>query len=155
MADFQAQHEALDQRMAALLQDYKALMDQIQTSREFYSGFKRLKMSVFGLERASKRNGPVQTPARRTPSKPDLFVKKSASPAPERAAGQAPRTDLFVRKIAKPPVVSSTTAPAETPELFKRKGPDTHLPPIPKKKPAPKADPKRKVLASSEEKEEE
>lgn len=156
MADFKARQDALDQKAATLLADYKTLLDDIQASKEHYKEFRRLKETVFALDKLSKRNGLFPAKKERSATAPTgLFTRKSAAPA-ERSATAPAKTppNLFDRaaNMAKKTEAPAVENPAP-PNLFTRKKVSPPHDPIPAKKSKPAKDPKRKVLATSEEKE--
>lgn len=156
MADFKARHDALDQKAASVLEEYKTLMGDIQKAGTHYSEFRRLKETVFALEKVGKRNGIRPEKAPRIPAtgrRPDMFTRKNAPEAKEVAAPKEHK-NLFDRaaNLAKRQEAEQAGNPTP-PDLFNRKGrvSEPH-PPLPEKKAKKPRDPKRLLLASSEEK---
>src|SRR5690606_1420810 len=100
MADFQTRQTGLDHKAAALLAEYRTLLDEIAKSGKHYSEFRRLKETVFALEKIARRNG--------------------VQPAKEKPAAGAPNNEQFIRKAA-PQSRSAASATANTPpDLFNR-----------------------------------
>lgn len=157
MSTFKTRHDALDQKAASLYAEYRTLLDEIARSGKHHEGFRRLKQAMFHLEKVVRRNGNLPKTERRT-SEPrtDLFVRKPAQQVERNAAPAKTPPDLFNRNS--PPVASrdGEIRNSTPPDLFNRKGrvSDPH-PPIPAKKEKQAKDPKRKVVADSEEKNEE
>ena len=156
MADFKTRQDALDQKAASVLEEYKTLMGDIQKTGTHYGEFRRLKETVFALEKVGRRNGirPEKAPRIQAPGqRADLFVRKNA-PAPKEVAEPKEHRNPFDRaaNLAKRQEAEQAANPTP-PDLFNRKGrvSEPH-PPLPKKKAKKQRDPKRLVLASSEEK---
>lgn len=154
MADYNTRQDSLDKKAAALHAEYNTLLEEIQKSGKHYSDFRRLKQTIFALGKIAKRNGiqPEKAAKSTTPPK-DLFLRSQTPDSRSVASPSAPPPDLFSRgkKRESQPTTVSNTPP---PDLFNRKGrvSDPQAP-IPSPKAKAKADPKRKVLATSQEKE--
>lgn len=134
--------------------EYRKLQDEIAQSGKHHEGFRRLKKTMFHLEKVARQNGTIPRVERHTSApRTDLFVRKPAQEV-ARVAETAPAApDLFNKYT--PPVVSLDTEirNAKPPDLFKRKGNIVDpTKPIPDKKSATPKDPKRKVMADSEQK---
>lgn len=160
MADFQARQDALDKKAAALFAEYKTLLDEIAASGKHYANFRRLKETVFGLEKVNRRNGvrPEKTERNNTPNNAQ-FVRSATNPPAFRSTATPPPVhtvpDLFNKAANREKKREQTEVnnPAPPPDLFSRKAKTSEPPPpIPSKKKRGEPDPKRKVLASSEEK---
>ncbi len=154
MADYNTRQDSLDKKAAALHAEYNTLLEEIQKSGKHYSDFRRLKQTVFALGKIAKRNGIQPEKAAKSTTPPKELFLRGQTPAGRSVASPSAPPDLFNRGKKRDPQPKTTVSNTPPPDLFNRKGrvSDPH-PTIPSPKAKAKADPKRKVLATSEEKE--
>jgi len=157
MSTFKTRHDALDQKAASLLAEYQTLQSEIAASGKHHEGFRRLKQTTFHLEKVARRNGTFKARGRKqSEPRTDLFVRKPADQQVRDAVPPKTPPDLFNKQT--PGVASRDTEVRNStpPDLFSRKGrvSEPH-PPLPDKKEKAAKDPKRKVVASSADKDDE
>lgn len=157
MSNYTTRHAALDQKAAALYAEYKALQEEIEASRQHHEGFRRLKKTMFHLEKIARQNGNLpKVERKKSEPRTDLFVRKPAQDVERDARPPKTPPDLFNKQS--PPVESRDTEIRNSapPDLFNRHGKvSTPNPPRPSKKQKAATDKGRKVMADSSEETEE
>lgn len=147
--DYSTRKAALDQKAAAILEEYRELVSEIEQSGKHFTGFRKLKETRFALEKIARINGAKMTRKQLKAASPaDLFEHQGGQQRTTRKASTPP-TDLFVLK-QKAVAIEYTTNVAP-PNLFANPTPPPPSVPVPPKREKAKADSKRKVLATSEE----
>lgn len=162
--NFAKRQETLAQRLIDLNAEFRALMDDIKADGQFYKGFRSIKETYFRLDKIARRNG--YTPDRAV--KPGtannaIFQRRpqdAFDEAGRRTAKAPPATNVNnaifeklapgERKTAKTPATARPTNTNVNSDLFVKKVAPTPPPKEVRKAKEVKRDPKAKILATSE-----